>query len=135
MSDLGSVDILVNNAGIVTGRKFLDCPDSMVLKTMQVNSMAHFWVSFFNAFHLVARSSISSSSALHPPPPPPLLLVCAACTHVTASLILPPTLDLHSSILSLSTLINYNLVLFFIIILMISHTHTHIFTVTIQFDY
>ncbi|XP_025091029.1 epidermal retinol dehydrogenase 2-like [Pomacea canaliculata] len=43
MSDLGSVDILVNNAGIVTGRKFLDCPDSMVLKTMQVNSMAHFW--------------------------------------------------------------------------------------------
>eukprot|EP00916_Digyalum_oweni_P022052 GHVL01036596.1.p1 GENE.GHVL01036596.1~~GHVL01036596.1.p1 ORF type:complete len:310 (-),score=3.65 GHVL01036596.1:155-1084(-) len=42
-SELGHVDILVNNAGIVTGQKFLDCPDSMIDKTMQVNTMAHFW--------------------------------------------------------------------------------------------
>ena len=43
-SELGRVDMLVNNAGIVTGRKFLDCPDSLVLKTMQVNAISHFWV-------------------------------------------------------------------------------------------
>ncbi|KAH3748708.1 epidermal retinol dehydrogenase 2-like isoform X1 [Dreissena polymorpha] len=41
--DVGQVDILVNNAGIVTGKKFLDCPDNMVQKTMEVNVMAHFW--------------------------------------------------------------------------------------------
>lgn len=43
MSEVGRVDILVNNAGIVTGHTFLDCPDSLILKTMQVNAMAHFW--------------------------------------------------------------------------------------------
>lgn len=42
--EVGPIDILVNNAGIVTGKKFLDCPDSMVQKTMEVNIMAHFWV-------------------------------------------------------------------------------------------
>lgn len=41
--EVGPIDILVNNAGIVTGKKFLDCPDTMVQKTMEVNIMAHFW--------------------------------------------------------------------------------------------
>ncbi|CAH1774890.1 unnamed protein product [Owenia fusiformis] len=41
--EVGSVDILVNNAGIVTGKKFLDCPDSLIQKTMEVNTSAHFW--------------------------------------------------------------------------------------------
>ncbi|XP_041361239.1 epidermal retinol dehydrogenase 2-like [Gigantopelta aegis] len=41
--ELGQVDILVNNAGIVTGKKFMQCPDSLVQKTMEVNCMAHFW--------------------------------------------------------------------------------------------
>ena len=44
LKDVGDVNILVNNAGIVTGKKFLDCPDAMVEKTMAVNTMAHFWV-------------------------------------------------------------------------------------------
>jgi all-trans-retinol dehydrogenase (NAD+) len=43
LKDVGDVNILVNNAGIVTGKKFLDCPDAMVEKTMAVNTMAHFW--------------------------------------------------------------------------------------------
>lgn len=42
--DVGEVDILVNNAGIVTGKKFLDCPDHMIQKTFEVNTIAHFWV-------------------------------------------------------------------------------------------
>ncbi|ESO96613.1 hypothetical protein LOTGIDRAFT_180616 [Lottia gigantea] len=42
-TEVGQVDVLVNNAGIVTGRKFLDCPDSLIQKTMEVNSVAHFW--------------------------------------------------------------------------------------------
>jgi len=36
MDKWGRVDILVNNAGIVTGKKFLDCPDELMEKTVQV---------------------------------------------------------------------------------------------------
>ena len=35
-SVLGHVQILVNNAGIVTGKKFMDCPDELMEKTVQV---------------------------------------------------------------------------------------------------
>ncbi|NXW53225.1 RDHE2 dehydrogenase, partial [Eurystomus gularis] len=41
--EVGDVSILVNNAGIVTGKKFIDSPDALVEKTMEVNMMAHFW--------------------------------------------------------------------------------------------
>ncbi|EDV19357.1 Epidermal retinol dehydrogenase 2 [Trichoplax sp. H2] len=41
--DVGDVDFLINNAGIVSGKKLLDCSDNMILKTMQINSIAHFW--------------------------------------------------------------------------------------------
>merc|ERR1711871_1907076 len=40
---MGPIDILVNNAGIVTGKTLLECPDELMEKTMQVNSIAHFW--------------------------------------------------------------------------------------------
>lgn len=42
--EVGDVTILINNAGIVTGRKFMDSSDHLVEKTLQVNTMAHFWV-------------------------------------------------------------------------------------------
>ncbi|NXL85536.1 RDHE2 dehydrogenase, partial [Alectura lathami] len=67
--EVGDVSILVNNAGIVTGKRFMECPDSLVEKTMEVNTMAHFWT--YKAFlpamiasnhgHLV---SIASSAGL-----------------------------------------------------------------------
>ncbi|XP_063318094.1 epidermal retinol dehydrogenase 2-like isoform X1 [Pelmatolapia mariae] len=67
--EVGDVSILVNNAGIVTGKKFMDAPDSLIEKTMDVNIMAHFWT--YKAFlpamiannhgHLV---SIASSAGL-----------------------------------------------------------------------
>ncbi|NXC94446.1 RDHE2 dehydrogenase, partial [Certhia familiaris] len=41
--EVGDVSILINNAGIVIGKGFLDSPDSLVEKTMEVNTMAHFW--------------------------------------------------------------------------------------------
>ncbi|XP_068044680.1 epidermal retinol dehydrogenase 2-like [Anomalospiza imberbis] len=41
--EVGDVSILINNAGIVIGKSFLDSPDSLVEKTMEVNTMAHFW--------------------------------------------------------------------------------------------
>lgn len=42
-AEVGQVDVLINNAGIVTGRRFIDCPDNLVQKTMDVNTSAHFW--------------------------------------------------------------------------------------------
>ncbi|KAI4889485.1 hypothetical protein NFI96_025303, partial [Prochilodus magdalenae] len=41
--EVGDVTILINNAGIVTGKKFMDSPDALIEKTLQVNAMAHFW--------------------------------------------------------------------------------------------
>lgn len=43
--EVGHIDILVNNAGVVTGKKLLDCSDDDISRTMDVNVMAHFWVS------------------------------------------------------------------------------------------
>ncbi|XP_066187471.1 epidermal retinol dehydrogenase 2 [Sylvia atricapilla] len=41
--EVGDVSILINNAGIVIGKRFLDSPDSLLEKTMEVNTIAHFW--------------------------------------------------------------------------------------------
>lgn len=49
--EVGDVTILINNAGIVTGKKFMDSPDALIEKTLQVNTMAHFWV--FTSFSKV----------------------------------------------------------------------------------
>ncbi|NXU39705.1 RDHE2 dehydrogenase, partial [Drymodes brunneopygia] len=63
--EVGDVSILINNAGIVIGKRFLDSPDSLIEKTMEVNTMAHFWT--YKAFlpamiaanrgHLVSMAS------------------------------------------------------------------------------
>lgn len=52
--EAGDVSILVNNAGIVTGKKFMDAPDSLIEKTLEVNTMAHFWVSNSSARGLLS---------------------------------------------------------------------------------
>ncbi|XP_047480317.1 short-chain dehydrogenase/reductase family 16C member 6-like [Penaeus chinensis] len=41
--EVGKVDILVNNAGIVTGKTFMESPDDHIVRTFQVNTLAHFW--------------------------------------------------------------------------------------------
>ncbi|KAH9496186.1 hypothetical protein Btru_010427 [Bulinus truncatus] len=68
-SDIGDVDILVNNAGIVTGKKFLECPDSLIEKTMAVNCNAHFWTTKSFLPSMVSRNhghivTIASSAGL-----------------------------------------------------------------------
>lgn len=42
-AEVGKVEILINNAGIVSGRPFLDTPDHLIEKTMQVNVNSNFW--------------------------------------------------------------------------------------------
>jgi len=41
--EVGDVTILVNNAGIVSGSLLLDTPDNKIIRTFDVNIMAHFW--------------------------------------------------------------------------------------------
>ncbi|XP_051532045.1 epidermal retinol dehydrogenase 2 [Myxocyprinus asiaticus] len=67
--EIGDVTILINNAGIVTGKKFLESPDALIEKSMQVNSLAHFWM--YKAFlpAMIASNhghvvSIASSAGL-----------------------------------------------------------------------
>lgn len=65
--EVGKVTILINNAGMVTGTKFLDTPDTLLVKTMNVNFMSHFWtVKAFlpsmmknNRGHIVSISSMA----------------------------------------------------------------------------
>ncbi|XP_017881105.1 estradiol 17-beta-dehydrogenase 11-like [Ceratina calcarata] len=41
--EVGNVTILINNAGVVSNTKFLDTPDKLIIRTMDVNVMSHFW--------------------------------------------------------------------------------------------
>lgn len=43
IKDFKQVDILINNAGIVSGKKILENNDTLMEKTMQVNTVSHFW--------------------------------------------------------------------------------------------
>eukprot|EP01100_Stratorugosa_tubuloviscum_P011284 TRINITY_DN5023_c0_g1_i1.p1 TRINITY_DN5023_c0_g1~~TRINITY_DN5023_c0_g1_i1.p1 ORF type:complete len:304 (-),score=124.99 TRINITY_DN5023_c0_g1_i1:43-954(-) len=60
------VDILVNNAGVVGGKFLLDSPDSLLRRTLEINTLAHFWtVKAFlpgmierNSGHIVTIASI-----------------------------------------------------------------------------
>ena len=76
--EVGHVDILVNNAGIVTGQKLLNSSDENISRLMDVNVMAHFWVScsFFNTvlsydflYHYQSPPSALLSPSSLPPSP------------------------------------------------------------------
>lgn len=44
--EVGDVNILINNAGVLNGKKLLECDDDMIMRTMKVNMISHFWVTF-----------------------------------------------------------------------------------------
>ncbi|XP_043511689.1 estradiol 17-beta-dehydrogenase 11-like [Frieseomelitta varia] len=41
--EVGNVTILINNAGIGSSYKFLNTPDKLIIQTMEVNVLSHFW--------------------------------------------------------------------------------------------
>ncbi|KAK0055490.1 short-chain dehydrogenase/reductase family 16C member 6 [Biomphalaria pfeifferi] len=67
--EVGVIDILVNNAGVVFGKFVMDSSDDQMIKTMEVNCLAHYWTckAFLpnmikqNSGHLV---TIASSAGL-----------------------------------------------------------------------
>ena len=54
VKDVDDVDILINNAGTVNGKNLLSCSDKDIERTMNVNLMAHFWVSQLLSHELAA---------------------------------------------------------------------------------
>ncbi|RWS28017.1 epidermal retinol dehydrogenase 2-like protein, partial [Leptotrombidium deliense] len=42
--EVGVVTMLINNAGIVNGKKLLQLSDERIVKTFEVNTLAHFWI-------------------------------------------------------------------------------------------
>lgn len=42
--DVGTVSMLVNNAGVVSGSNILDLKDEQIIRSFEINSLAHFWV-------------------------------------------------------------------------------------------
>lgn len=60
--EVGDISILINNAGIVTGKKFLDCPDELMEKSFDVNFKAHLWVIIFSS-HNKYEATLTFQSA------------------------------------------------------------------------
>ena len=53
----GQPDILINNAGMVSGKRFLDCSDEEIQRTMGVNTMALFWTTKAFLPEMIARNA------------------------------------------------------------------------------
>lgn len=53
----GHPDILINNAGIVNGKPFLECSRQALKRTMDVNTLAHFWTVKAFAPAMIERNS------------------------------------------------------------------------------
>lgn len=43
INQVGNISILINNAGIVSGSNLLETPDEKIIRTFNVNVLAHFW--------------------------------------------------------------------------------------------
>ncbi|XP_034935981.1 short-chain dehydrogenase/reductase family 16C member 6 [Chelonus insularis] len=79
--EVGQVSLLINNAGIVTGKKFMETSDELITRTMEVNTMAHFWtVKAFlpammekNKGHIVSIASLAGHCGV-----PKLVDYCAS---------------------------------------------------------
>jgi len=71
--DVGTVSILINNAGIVNGSSLLDTSDEKIIRTFDVNVLAHFWTikSFMPDMilnkkgHIVNVASIAGHSGMN----------------------------------------------------------------------
>ena len=45
-AEVGPIEILVNNAGVIFAHEFADLDNESIAKTIHINLMSHFWVSF-----------------------------------------------------------------------------------------
>ncbi|XP_047365714.1 short-chain dehydrogenase/reductase family 16C member 6-like [Vespa velutina] len=64
--EVGKVTILINNAGVVNIMKFLETPDNLLIRTMEVNIMSHFWTvkAFLPAMMEINKGHIVSIASM-----------------------------------------------------------------------
>lgn len=58
--DLGPVDVLINNAAVIIGHTFLGGDDHTIASVININLLAHFWVS-----RLLGLGLVRSDAQLH----------------------------------------------------------------------
>lgn len=65
-SEVGKVDILINNAGVVSGKDVMNCTDEQIVRTFDVNILAHFWTikSFLPAMKVQKKGHIVNIASL-----------------------------------------------------------------------
>ena len=56
-TSIGTPDILINNAGVVSGKRFLECSEDDIQRTMGVNTMALFWTARAFLPDMIARNA------------------------------------------------------------------------------
>ncbi len=56
-TEAGRLDILINNAGLVTGKRFLECSNEEIERTMAVNTLALFWTTRAFLPDMIARNA------------------------------------------------------------------------------
>jgi all-trans-retinol dehydrogenase (NAD+) len=54
---VGTPDIVINNAGVVSGKRFLECSEQEIVRTMGVNTMALFWTAKAFLPDMIARNA------------------------------------------------------------------------------
>lgn len=54
-AEVGPVDVVVNNAGVVSGARLLDASDETIRRTIEVNTLALFWMTRAFLPEMVAR--------------------------------------------------------------------------------
>jgi all-trans-retinol dehydrogenase (NAD+) len=54
---VGTPDIVINNAGVVSGKRFLECSEQEIQRTMGVNTMSLFWTARAFLPGMIARNA------------------------------------------------------------------------------
>lgn len=73
LQQAGHIDVLINNAGVVSGKFITEASDEEILRTFQVNVLAHFWTTRAFLPGMMRRNSghivtISSAAGIVGPP-------------------------------------------------------------------
>lgn len=73
LQQAGGIDVLINNAGVVSGKFITEASDEEILRTFQVNVLAHFWTTRAFLPGMIRRNSghvvtIASAAGIVAPP-------------------------------------------------------------------
>ncbi|GFY42689.1 epidermal retinol dehydrogenase 2 [Trichonephila inaurata madagascariensis] len=62
--EVGDVDILINNAGVLPGKPLLELTNKQIKKTLDINTLAHMWLSRRENRCMLSPDSLISHASL-----------------------------------------------------------------------